>query len=253
MRRILLPALLSLGLFAGCKQDAPPAPTAPPSPEPSMAAGSKPAKAPVPLGATGTVKGTVTYAGEVPAAKQLDTALDPSCSEPLTDEVVLASGGKLANVMVRLKGELPEVPVPSEPAVMDQVGCAYRPRVLGAVSGQTLQVRNSDGTLHNVHSYAGARTLFNRAQPPGARAMDTTFPSGTEVVRLKCDVHPWMLGWVVVAQHPWFAVSGTDGSFTIEGAPVGTWEIEAWHESLGTKSGTATITENGTAEVTFAY
>ena len=251
MRRLLLPALLSLGLSAGCKQDQPPAPGAPPVPVPTIAAA--PAKPPAPLGATGGVKGSVTFAGEAPAPKPLDTALDPACSAPLADETVLVDAGRLANVMVRLKGALPEVAVPAEPAVMDQTGCAYRPRVLGAMAGQTLQVRNSDGTLHNVHSYAGARTLFNRAQPPGARAMDTTFPSGTEVVRLKCDVHPWMLGWVVVAPHPWFAVSGTDGSFAIENAPVGTWEIEAWHESLGTRTGTVTITEGGTAEVRFEY
>src|SRR5690606_26245924 len=125
--------------------------------------------------------------------KAVDTSLDPACTEAQVDETVKVTDGKLANVMIQLKGALPEVPVPTEPAVMDQTGCAYRPRVLGAMAGQTLQVRNSDGTLHNVHSYAGARTLFNRAQPPGARAMDTTFPAGTQVVRLKCDVHPWML------------------------------------------------------------
>lgn len=251
MRRIVLPALLSLGLLAACKQDAPAAPQTPTAVAPPVT--PVPAKPIAPLGATGSVKGTVTFAGEAPVAKPLDTALDPACTTALADETVLVRDGRLANVMVRLKGALPEVAVPSEPAVMDQTGCAYRPRVLGAMVGQTLQVRNGDGTLHNVHSYAGARTLFNRAQPPGARAMDTTFPAGTEVVRLKCDVHPWMLGWVVVAPHPWFAVSAADGTFTLEGAPVGTWEIEAWHESLGTKSGTVTITEGGTAEVAFAY
>src|SRR5690606_14306421 len=116
-----------------------------------------------PLGATGRIQGKVTLNGEAPSPAALDTSLDPACADTgLQDEALLSKEGGLANVVVRLKGTLPRVEVPTEPAVIDQTGCAFRPRVLSVRAGQTVQVRNSDGTLHNVHSYAGARTLFNR-------------------------------------------------------------------------------------------
>jgi len=260
---LLLPSLVAaLLMLAACKQEPASAPQSEPSKDTHAATAmvEAPAEAaedtepPPPLGATGHIEGRVNVTGEVPEPPALDTSLDPSCQDVnLKDESILSRDGGLANVVVRLKGALPRVEVPSEPAIMDQTGCAFRPRVLGAMAEQTVQVRNSDGTLHNVHSYAGARTLFNRAQPSGARPMDTSFPAGQELVRLRCDVHPWMRGWVAVTPHPWFAISDEEGRFRIEDAPVGTWDATAWHEVLGEQQGTVTVAEDGTATLEFAF
>jgi plastocyanin len=259
----LLPGLVAaLLLLSACKQEPAATPTSEPSQEaPAAAAAGAPAaeetvdaEPPPPLGATGKIEGRVTVTGEVPEPQPVDTSLDPSCADAgLRDESILSRDGGLANVVVRLKGALPRVEVPSEPVVMDQTDCAFRPRVLGAMAEQTVQVRNSDGTLHNVHSYAGARTLFNRAQPSGARPMDTSFPAGQELVRLRCDVHPWMRGWVAVTPHPWFAISDEEGRFQIENAPVGTWDATAWHEVLGEQQGTVTVAEDSTAKLDFTF
>jgi plastocyanin len=188
----------------------------------------------------GTVDGRVTLAGPKPAAPLLlDTSSDPACAqEHLLDETLLL-GGKdgrgVANVVVRVKGPRPASP-PTAPVRLEQRACAYRPRVQGAVVGQPLEVFNADSTLHNVHAYAGTKGLFNVAQPPGSQAVSKPSPSSPGPVRLKCDIHRWMVAWVVYGDSPFFTVTDKDGGFKVEGLPAGTWELELWHESLGTLS-----------------
>jgi hypothetical protein len=196
----------------------------------------------VPLyaGAAGTVEGRVTLAGPKPAGPALlDTSSDPACArEHLLDETVLL-GGKdargLANVVVRVKGPRPASP-PTAPVRVEQRGCTYRPRVQGAVLGQPLEVVNADPMLHNVHAYLGTKGLFNVAQPPGSQAVSKPSPASSGPVRLKCDVHRWMVAFVLYGESPFFTVSDRDGSFRLDGLPEGSWELELWHESLGTLS-----------------
>jgi hypothetical protein len=188
--------------------------------------------------AAGTVEGRVTLSGTRPAqGAVLDTSSDPACAkEHLLDETVLL-GGKdgrgLANVLVRVVG--PKATSPDvTPVKVEQRGCAYRPRVQGAVVGQPMEIQNLDPTLHNVHAYVGTKVAFNVAQPPGTPALKKPSPASPGPVRLKCDIHRWMVAWVVYGESPFFAVTDRDGGFRLPGVPPGSWELEAWHETLGT-------------------
>jgi plastocyanin len=205
----------------------------------------------------GTVEGRVTLGGPKPAAPApLDTSSDPACAKQhLLDETVLL-GGKdgrgLANVVVRVKGPRPESPKVA-PVHLEQQACTYRPRVQAAVLGQPLEVFNADATLHNVHAYAGTKGLFNVAQPPGSPTVTKPSPSAAGPVRLKCDIHRWMVAYVVYGESPYVAVTDKEGRFRLEGVPPGAWELELWHESLGTQTLPLTVKEGGVARVPAVY
>lgn len=207
--------------------------------------------------AAGTVEGRVTLGGPKPKAPTaLDTSSDPACGNVhLLDEAVLL-GGKdgrgLANVVVRLKGPRPATPL-TTPVRVEQRACSYRPRVQGAVLGQPLEVVNADPTLHNVHAYAGTKGLFNVAQPPGSPAVSKPSPAAPGAVRLTCDVHRWMAAYVVYGESPFFAVTDKEGSFRLEGLPVGSWELEVWHESLGTQTLPVEVKEGARLRVPLVY
>ena len=112
---------------------------------------------------------------------------------------------------------------------VDQVGCVYRPRVVGVRIGQSLQVHNSDNGLHNVHGVSTDRDSFNVSQP--VSGMTNVFhPQDAGILRLKCDVHTWMVAFVGVVNHPYFAVTSADGAFALRDVPIGTYNLRAWHE-----------------------
>jgi plastocyanin len=209
--------------------------------------------------AAGSVTGTVTYAGKVPNLKPLAMDADPACAakhkEPVPSEVlVLGPGSALANVMVRIQSAAPgSHPAPAQPVVIDQNGCRYVPHVVGLQVGQTLKLRNSDGLLHNVHALPKVNTPFNMAMPANRTEADTKFGKEEGMFLVKCDVHPWMSAYVGVFSNPFFAVSGKDGKFTIANVPDGTYEIQAWHEKLGTKSGSVTVAAGKPATVDFSF
>jgi plastocyanin len=185
----------------------------------------------------GTIAGSVSLSGPAPKAAKVKRTSDPVCAKSAKelDDLTITVGkdGKsLDNVFVRVIG--PTGTAPAGDVTVDQHECNYEPRVQGAVAGQKIQVKNEDGTLHNVHAYDGTKTLFNQAQPPKSAAIEKSPPATTEVVKLKCDVHPWMAGYVIINKNPYFAVS-KDGKYEIKDVPAGTYTIEAWHEKLGTK------------------
>jgi plastocyanin len=189
------------------------------------------------LAAGGTIAGSIGFTGTAPKMEKLKRTSDPVCAKKeMTDETVtLSSDGKsVANVVVRLKNG-PAGTAPADPIIIDQNDCMYRPRVQAAVEGQKVQIRNSDGTLHNVHAY-GVKPSFNQAQPPKSKPIEKAFTreANQDVVTLKCDVHPWMRGFVVYSKGPHFAVTKEDGKFEIKDVPAGTYTVEAWHEKLGT-------------------
>ncbi|MDX2021567.1 MAG: carboxypeptidase regulatory-like domain-containing protein [Deltaproteobacteria bacterium] len=188
---------------------------------------------------TGSIKGTVKVKGAVPKAEELNMKSDPFCAQHTAkDESVVADGkGGLKNVVVRLaKGVTGTSPAATGDVVLDQNGCTYVPRVAVAVAGQQILIKNSDQTLHNVHTYKGPATLFNQAQPQGFPPLKKKFAKSGDIVKFKCDVHPWMTGWVVVVDNPYYAVSSADGSFTINNVPAGKYTVEYWHEKLGTQT-----------------
>lgn len=209
--------------------------------------------------AASAVTGTVTYNGKVPNLKPLDMAADPGCAAKhkgpvASDVLVLGPGSTMANVMVRVKGPVTGAyTAPAQPAIIDQKGCHYEPHVLGVMVGQTLKLKNSDGLLHNVHALPKVNTPFNMAMPATRTEADTKFGKEEGMFLVKCDVHGWMTAYVGVFANPYFAVTGTDGKFSIANLPPGTYEIEAWHEKLGTKSGSVTVAADKPAKVDFTF
>jgi len=208
--------------------------------------------------AHGVVRGHIRLSGVVPANETIRMNADPMCAKAaagahVTDDAVIAApDGSLANVFVELVGAFPDTPVPAEPVVINQRGCLYGPRVVGLRAGQTLQVRNSDDWLHNVHGVSTDRDSFNVSQP--ASGMVNTFrPHDPGILRLKCDVHTWMVAFVGVVNHPYFAVTAADGAFALRNVPVGTYEVRAWHERLGTTTSQVRVDSDREANVEMKF
>lgn len=216
------------------------------------------APAPAPLG-TASVAGTATYQGEIPTLPALRMDADPLCaakhSEAVrSEDLVVGAGNTLANVFVRVKwaGDAP-LPPPAEPAVFDQNGCMYRPHVVGVQVGQDFKIKNSDGLLHNVHTLSQQNPSFNRAMPAAVKEVDHEFAKEEFMFRVKCDVHPWMNAFITVSPHPFFAVTGADGTYQITGLPAGTYELEAWHEKLGTQTASVTVADGESVTQAFTF
>jgi len=235
------------GLLACPDKPAPVA--AAPAPAPVVAAPAPVAPA---VAGKGSIVGDVTLVGTPPVMQPLKRGADPECGKTeANDESALVKDGKIENVFVRVKGA-PNAPPPEAKVEVAQKNCMYRPRVQGAVVGQGVTIRNDDGTLHNVHTYAGSKTLFNRAQPPKSAPLDEKFEEGY-VVKFKCDVHPWMTGYVALSNNAFFAVTKADGHFEIKDVPAGQYTLEVWHEKFGTKTLSVTVAPDQTAKVPVSY
>ena len=207
--------------------------------------------------AAGSVEGRVTLGGpKPPAPAVLDTSSDPACHNVHLLDATVLLGGKdgrgLANVVVRVKGPRPEAAL-TAPVRVEQRACSYTPRVQGAVLGQPMEVFNADPMLHNVHGYSGTKGIFNVAQPPGSPAVSKPSPSVSGPVRLKCDVHRWMVAYVVYGESPFFAVTDRDGNFRVGGLPPGSWELEVWHESLGTQTLSLVVKDGASVRAPVVY
>jgi len=209
-----------------------------------------------------SVNGTVVYEGKVPNLKPVAMDADPACAKKHTtpqpsDALVLGTGNTMANIIVRVSKGLPAgktYTAPKDPVVMDQNGCRYSPHAMGVMTGQPFKILNSDGILHNVHSLSKVNKPFNMAMPANRTEAVTTFDKEEGIFMIKCDVHPWMNAYLLVSSNPYFAVTGKDGKFDIKGLDPGTYEIEAFHEKLGTQKSTVTIAAAGdTKTVPFKF
>lgn len=209
----------------------------------------------------GSITGTIQYEGAQPPKVPIKMDADQSCAkkhgEPVFSEtVVVNDNGTLRNVFVYVKSGLPDKawPVPGQPVVMDQNGCQYKPHVMGVQVGQKFVVKNSDGLLHNVHSLSKTNAAFNKAMPATVTEAEYLFDKEEFMFKIKCDVHPWMGAYVTVLKHPFFAVTGTDGKFKIDGLPDGTYTVEAWHEyTKGFQPLTAQVAVKGAATQDFTF
>src|SRR2546425_437866 len=209
----------------------------------------------------GTITGEGKVTGTKPAMPMIDMTEEATCkakyaTPPHEETVVVNANGTLANAFVYVKTGLPagaSYPKPATPVVLDQTGCHYGPHVFGIMVGQTLQIKNSDGILHNIKAKGTKNRPFNISQP-SVMTSDRTFTAEEVMVPLECNVHGWMHAWVGVLPHPFYAVSGRDGSFTIKGLPPGSYTIEAWHEKYGTQTATVTVAVGApkTRDFTFA-
>jgi plastocyanin len=211
--------------------------------------------------AASSVTGTVTFTGAPPTLKPLAMSADPACAKkhakPVPDErLTLGSGNTMANIIVWVSKGLPSgktYPAPKTPVTLDQVGCQYKPHAQGIMVGQPYRILNSDGILHNVHSLPKVNPQFNKPMPPTLKETTTSFAKPEPVFQIKCDVHPWMIAYVGVFTHPFFATTGADGKFTISGLDAGTYEISAWHEVLGTQTATVTVAATGSKTQDFKF
>ena len=215
---------------------------------------------PQPATAAGKVEGKVTLEGDAPKRKKLRMDADPQCAKQhsgpvLSEEVIVDDKGGLANVFVFVKTGLEgqKFDSPTEAVEINQQGCLYHPHVTGVMVGQPVRFLNNDKTLHNVHGMPKINAGFNYAMPKFVKKKDTSFGEEESLFAVKCDVHPWMSGYVAVMNNPFFTVTAPDGSFSIDGLPAGTYTIEAWQEKFGTKDGTVTVAADGTATIDFKY
>ena len=239
-------ALLAISFLAGCT-----------SPKPVAI---EPVYFKVDPATAGVVTGKILFSGKAVPAKQVDMEEDPQCnklhkSAVLDRPVAVNKNGTLANVFVYIKGGLEGkkfVPPPT-PAVMDQKGCWFEPRVLGIQTGQQFEVTNSDPVTHHIHPRAHVNREWNQSQAEGTPPLQRKFSQREIMIRVKCNIHSWMHAFIGVVDHPYFAVTGSDGTFELKNVPPGEYTIEAWQEELGVQEQHVTVAPSGKIDVAFTF
>jgi hypothetical protein len=227
---------------------------------------AEPMKSATPLGrpidpaTAGSVTGMIKLDGMPPRMRPINMAADPVCAgmhpQPATTEnVITDDSGALQNVFVYLQGDFSAYAIPkvTTPAELDQRGCMFEPHVLGMQTSQSLTVKNTDQTTHNVHPVPKNNREWNETQPPGAAPLSRDFPREEVAIPVKCNIHPWMQSYVAVLSSPYFQVTGPDGEFSLTNVPPGSYTLFAWHELYGTSQQAVTIGpgESRTVNLTF--
>lgn len=205
----------------------------------------------------GEIVGKVSYAGTAPKPETIKITKDQAvCGKiPQVESSLLVGADKgVKNVVVHVTDpkDGKKMTAPAQNAAVDQHGCKFMPRVTIVAAGAPVDIINSDGILHNIHTWPEHNKPFNKAQPKFRKKMTETFPE-PDTVRITCDVHSWMTGYVIVAAHPYYGLSDEAGSFTIADVPAGTYTLEYWHEKLGTQTAKVTVPASGSVTADFDY
>lgn len=208
--------------------------------------------------AAGTIRGTVTFRGEVPAAERLEITTDAEvCGvEPkFASDLLVGEGNDGVRYVAVWLSDIREGKnweTRAEPRTLNQKSCSFVPHVLVVPAGEQFFTVNSDGILHNIHTRGTENRPVNKAQPGFLERLPhrLRYP---EIVRVECDTHDWMRAWIVVAAHPYYAVTESDGSFVLEGVPLGTYTLQVWHEKLGTLSREVTVSAGAEARIDVEY
>ena len=208
----------------------------------------------------GIVKGKILFEGVAPAVREIPVRGNPECAGlhpggTVPSEEMLVNTGGLQNVFVYVKEGLEgySFPTPQEAVTIENKGCMYVPHVSGVRVGQAVNFLNQDSTLHNIHSYPKNSKPFNLGLPVEGMKQSKKFDSPEIMVPLKCDVHPWMQGYLGVLEHPYFAVSDENGAFEIKNLPPGNYTLEIWHEKLGVQSQKIQIEPQAVKDVEFKF
>jgi plastocyanin len=250
--------VVALGV-AGCKAK----PTEESSTAPAAPVAQAPA-APLPASAIGSVDGVVKLSGKAPAPVKIDMTMDPACGmsaggDNNMSEQYAVHNGDLANVFVYVKSGPPAaftVPAVSGPAVvMDQKGCRYTPHVIALQKGGSVEFRNSDITMHNIHTMptAPGSTSIDISQSPRGASQTKQFNFPETMIPVRCNNHPWMNAFINVSETPFFAVTDADGKFSLKGLPAGEYTLAAVHEKLGEQTMKVTVKALGTADAKFTF
>ncbi len=205
----------------------------------------------------GNITGKVTLSGSAPAEREITPLIeDATCgkllggAKPKTKFFAVGANKELADVVVVLKSDSlkgKSTGAAAASVMVDQKGCEYIPQILAVQTGQKISVKNSDPVMHNVHTTPkeSGNKEENKGQPPGAADLIFSIPVAEDFLRFKCDVHPWMFAWITVVDHPYFAVTGKDGSFTIKDVPPGKYKIEAIHRKGSLVAGSSPANYKG--------
>jgi hypothetical protein len=204
----------------------------------------------------GSIMGEVIFNDVPPKSALVKVSKDQDyCGETLPNETYLIdSNGRLKNVVVFVEPAPMAPPDAQKENVLDNTGCRYTPRILAMQRGERLKVRNNDPKLHIPHSYLDERTVFTLSLPFRGTIIDTTSRIVRPgVLKVVCDTHAWMLAYVHVFDHPYFAVTDEHGRFSIDGIPSGTYILKAWHEDAGMRSQEIVVPESGEIHVNFEF
>ena len=207
-----------------------------------------------------TVTGKAVFTGTPPAPQPIAFGAEKQCAlvhgdhAPAKEDLVVNPNGTVRDVLVYVTDAVPgEFTPPAEPLVFEQRGCVFAPHVGAVMAGQPIEVRNDDPVLHNVRAQSKLGQSFNIAQPVQGMKTTKVLKKPEVGIPLKCDVHFWMTAYLHVLAHPFFAVTGEDGAFTLSGLPPGTYALEAWHPTLGAQRATVTVRDAETQTVEFAF
>lgn len=221
---------------------------------------NEPLAPPVDPATAASISGMVTFEGTPPALRPIDMSASAACVKAnpkpvFPPDVVTGPNGALANVVVYVESGLGKYryPVPQTPVVLDQKNCMYTPHVLAVMVGQPFSVANSDPTMHNVHVMARHNRQWSSSQPVASAPLKSTFERPEFAIPVLCNIHPWMRAYVFAFNQPYFAVTGTDGRFSIANLPPGTYTIEAWHEPHQTIDQTVTLAAKESKSMSFTF
>lgn len=198
------------------------------------------------------LSGKIAFEGEAPARKPINFGAEKQCATmhgdkiPMTEDLVVNPNQTVRWALVYVKEGAPVSPAPAEALEIDQKGCLFEPHAAVARSGQKVIFKNSDPVLHNVRSESKVNKAFNIAQPTQGMTTAKTFAQPEVGIKIRCDVHFWMAAFIHVLDHPFYAVTGDDGSYQIKDLPAGTYTIEVWHEKLGTRKTQITVADGET-------
>ena len=233
----------------------------------AAACGSTPAPPPAAPGTSKTVdpataasvSGHVSFEGARPAVDAVRMAIDPVCMQngdnTTSDTVLISPDGSLQNVFVYIKDDFAgyTFDAPTEKVVLEQRGCRYAPHVFGVRAGQPIEMTSADQTLHNVHAMPMKNQEFNVSAPAAGWRKTQVFTVPEVMVPFRCNVHAWMTAYIGVMAHPYFAVTGPDGNFSLQGFPPGSYTLTAWHEKFGTRTQQFTVGPKQAQAIPFSF
>lgn len=199
----------------------------------------------------GTISGRVVLVGDAPAAQKIKVTKDNSkCGAEVTSEELVVGADKgIQNAVVSVVGLKGAPPKPPSPVTIDQKGCVFRPHVTIVGVGAPLDILNNDGILHNFHTHGTKNSPMNRAQPGFRKKMTETF-NQAETIKVSCDAHSWMSGWLIITDHPYTEATDSSGAFKITAVPPGNQTIEIWHETLGKVAKTVAVKAGEETKIT---